>query len=129
MSRQVSRTEIYDLLYRLGAEANDTGFFYTSCAVALCVSEPDRLLLVTKWLYPEVARQYRTDWRSVEQGIWAVGCVIWQKNRPLLERLACKPLECQPCTTQLLDILSASLRVPVPAWGAACSRLDPGAGE
>ena len=49
-------TDIYDLLYRLGATANYTGFFHMAYAVWLCVEQPDRLLLVTKWLYPEVAK-------------------------------------------------------------------------
>ena len=49
-------TKVYDLLYRLGATANYTGFFHMAYAVWLCVEQPDRLLLVTKWLYPEVAK-------------------------------------------------------------------------
>lgn len=49
-------TAIYDLLYRLGVTANYTGFFHTAYAVSLCIGRPDRLLLVTKWLYPEVAK-------------------------------------------------------------------------
>lgn len=52
-------TEIYDLLYQLGVTANYTGFFHTAYAVSLCAEHPERLLLVTKWLYPEVAKQYK----------------------------------------------------------------------
>ena len=48
-------TDIYDLLYRLGARGNYTGFFQTAYAVYLAVQQPERLLLVTKWLYPAVA--------------------------------------------------------------------------
>ena len=62
-------TDIYDLLYRLGATENYTGFFHMAYAVWLCVEQPDRLLLVTKWLYPEVAKQYRTNWKAVERNI------------------------------------------------------------
>ena len=46
--------EIYELLYRLGVTANYTGFFYTAYAVQLCAEHPDRLMLVTKWVYPDV---------------------------------------------------------------------------
>ena len=45
--------EIYELLYRLGVTANYTGFFYTAYAVQLCAEHPDRLMLVTKWVYPD----------------------------------------------------------------------------
>lgn len=66
-------SNIYDLLYRLGVTANYTGFFHTACAVSLCAKQPDRLLLVTKRLYPEVARQYRTNWKAVERNIRTAG--------------------------------------------------------
>lgn len=102
-------TEIYDLLYQLGVTANYTGFFHTAYAVSLCAEQPDRLLLVTKWLYPEVARQYKTNWKAVERNIRAVGVIIWRENRPLLERLARRTLSQKPRTTQLLAILASSL--------------------
>lgn len=104
-----NRAGIYDLLYRLGVTANYTGFFYTACAIALCVEQPDRLLLVTKWLYPEVAKQYGTNWKAVERNIRTAGCMIWRKNRPLLEQLARRTLEEKPRTAQLLAILTTSL--------------------
>ncbi len=102
-------TEIYDLLYQLGVTANYTGFFHTAYAVSLCAEQPDRLLLVTKWLYPEVAKQYHTNWKAVERNIRTVSDIIWRENRPLLERLARRTLSERPRTTQLLAILASSL--------------------
>ena len=99
------RAEIYDLLYKLGATANYAGFFHMAYAVYLCMIEPERLLLVTKWLYPDVAKQYKTSWRSVERNIRTLGCAIWVQNRVQLERIAHRPLLQKPCNTQLLAIL------------------------
>ena len=62
-------SEIYDLLYSLGVTANYTGFFHMASAIALCREQPGRLLLVTKCLYPEVAKQYNTNWKVVERNI------------------------------------------------------------
>lgn len=100
------QNELYDLLYRLGVTGNYTGFFQTAYAVALCQEQPDRLLLVTKWLYPEVAKQYKTNWKAVERNIRTVGDIIWQENRPMLEELAHRKLEKKPRNAQLLAILS-----------------------
>lgn len=100
---------IYDLLYQLGATANYKGFFYTAYAVALCVDCPDRLLLVTKWVYPDVAKQYHTTWKSVERDIRTVISVIWSQHPARLERLARGPLDRRPCTARFLSILAASL--------------------
>ncbi len=102
-------TEVYDLLYRLGVTANYTGFFQTSYAVLLCAEQPERLLFVTKWLYPEVAKRYRTKWTVVERNIRTVGDIIWRKNRPLLEHLAHGSLAQKPRNAHLLAILAASL--------------------
>ena len=113
------RTEICELLYRLGVTSNYKGFFHTAYAVSLCMEEPERLQLITKLLYPEVARQYGTSWKAVERNIRTVDHVIWRENRPLLEELARKPLEQKPRNAQLLAILAASLGTPLPADGAA----------
>ena len=102
-------TDIYDLLYRLGVTANYTGFFHMAYAVSLCVEQPDRLLLVTKWLYPEVAKQYSTNWKAVERNIRTVSCIIWRENRPLLEEIAHRRLEQRPRNAQMLAILVSSL--------------------
>ena len=85
------------MLCRLGATANYRGFSYTAYAVLLCVQQQDRLLLVTKWLYPDVAKRYGTNWKAVE------------RNRAMLEGLARRPLLQRPCAAQFLSILSNSL--------------------
>lgn len=113
MGNAVCMTDIYDLLYSLGVTANYTGFFHTAYAVSLCVKQPDRLLFVTKWLYPAVAKQYGTNWKAVERNIWIVNCTIWRENRSLLEQLARRFLVQKPHTAQLLSILSSYLLCPL----------------
>lgn len=97
-----------ELLCRLGVTANYTGFSQMAYALHLCVKEQDRLLYVTKLVYPDVARHFRTDWRAVERNLRTVGCVIWRENQALLEELARKPLRQKPSTAQLLAILTLS---------------------
>ena len=86
MDKKEGTAEIYDLLYRLGVTANYVGFFQTACAVSLCVEDPDKLLSVTKSLYPEVARRYKTNWKAVERNIRTAGGIIWRENRPQIGR-------------------------------------------
>ena len=64
--------DAYHLLHRLGATANYTGFSYLVRALQLCAEKPERLLLVTKWLYPDVAKE-RTgrQWNGIS-ALWAV---------------------------------------------------------
>ena len=97
--------DIFDLLCLLGVSANYTGFFQTACAVELCRSEPERLLLVTKSVYPEVARRCGTSWRAVERNIRTVCGVAWENNLHLLEQLADRQLPQKPRNAQFLTIL------------------------
>lgn len=99
-------SEIYALLYQLGITANCTGFFHTSYAVYLAAQQPDRLLLVTKWLYPEVAKHYATTWKCVERNIRTAIRVVWATNPKLLEALARHPLPQKPKTSKFLSILA-----------------------
>ena len=98
---------IYDLLCRLGVAARYTGFFHVSYAVYLAVRQPERLLLVTKWLYPEVAAHYHTTWQCVERNIRTISAVAWQAQRPLLESMAGHPLTKRPTATAFLAILAS----------------------
>ncbi len=103
---------IYELLYSLGVTANYTGYFHTAYAVGMCAEQPQRLLLVTKWLYPEVAKRYRTNWKAVERNIRTASNIIWQENRRLLEEPAHSHLEQKPRNAQLLAILTYALALP-----------------
>ena len=108
------QTEVNDLLYRLGVTANYTGFFQTAFAVCLCVEQPERLRLVTKWVYPDVARRYKTSWKAVERNIRTVNGIIWKQNRPFLEKLIGRGLPHKPSNAQLLAILVSSLLAQKP---------------
>ena len=103
------KMDIYDLLYLLGVTANYIGFFQTAFAVQLCMERPERLLLVTKWLYPDVARRYQTSWKSVERNIRTVNGIVWEQKRSFLQQLAGLELLHRPSNAQLLAILSYNL--------------------
>lgn len=104
-----SLVQIYDALYQLGATANYVGFFYTARAIWLCAQEPDRLLLVTKWLYPDVAEHYKTNWKAVERSIRTVITVAWTTNPERLSQLAGYGLTQKPRPAQFLAIMSKGL--------------------
>ena len=97
--------EIYNTLYRLGITAKYRGFFHISYAVQLCIQQPDRLLMVTKWLYPEVAKHFHTNGSCVERNIRTVTDLAWMNNRAYLESLAFRPLTKKPTPSQFLGIL------------------------
>ncbi len=101
-----SPANIQELLYRMGVTAKYIGFFHTSCAVELAMEDPERLLLVTKWLYPDVAERYETSWKSVERNIRTATNVAWNSNPDALSEYAGFELSEKPCNSQFLAILA-----------------------
>lgn len=95
----------YDLLRQLGVSANYKGFLLSAYAVTLCIQQQERLFLVTKWLYPEVARHYGTNWRSVERNIRTASAVAWKRNRPLLEALVQRSLDRPLKSAEFIELL------------------------
>lgn len=94
------------LMNRLGITANYTGYHHAAHALMLSTQEPERLLLVTKWIYPDVAKHYRTTWRGVERNIRTVSKLAWEKNRAELERMAQHALPNRPSAGVFLAILT-----------------------
>ena len=100
----------YDLLHHLGITENYKGFRYAAYAAALTSIDPDRLLLVTKRLYPDVARHFGTSWPAVERDLRTVINVAWKCSPVFLDHLAQTHLEHKPSCACFLAILSRSLR-------------------
>lgn len=84
--QRVDLMEEYELLYQLGVSACYSGFFHTAYAIRLAREDPCRMILVTKWLYPEVAKFYGTNWRAVERNIRFTIRMIW-KDIPEMQNL------------------------------------------
>lgn len=79
----VSRT-----LCGLGLLPSSVCYFYMAEALRLSLREPDRLLLVTKHVYPDVARCFDTNWKCVERGLRRAANVAWNTAPEKLSELA-----------------------------------------
>lgn len=99
---------ISDLLHRLGVTENYAGFSCAVCAVQLSMADFDRLRLITKLIYPEVAKQCRTTAQRVERNIRTVSDAAWKNNPSLLIHLAGYLLDCRPTNSRFLAILAGA---------------------
>ena len=102
-------TKIENLLRRLGVGSNYSGHRITTIAVDMVLEDFDKLLFVTKELYPEVAAKCDCSIYSVERNIRTVAKVAWQRNPKLLNTIAQYPITSPPAASQFIDILAAYL--------------------
>lgn len=98
--------QILHTLSELGITANYSGFFYTAYTVMLALEDLERLQLVTKWLYPDTARRYKTSIDSIEKNIRTVCSLAWNRNPELLMKMAGYRLEKKPSCSEFLAIIS-----------------------
>ena len=98
-------SEIYRFFLLLGITPNYLGFYQAAYAVALCMKEPDRLISVTKSIYPDVAKYFRTSAGSVERNIRTVARISWDSHSKVLSDLSSESLQKQPTVSQFLSLI------------------------
>lgn len=101
---------IQDSLWELGVTENYIGYHYTSYAVYCSIEQPGCLLLVTKWLYPSIAKKYGTSSAAVERNIRTILDMVWRKNKDTLEQIARHKLDKKPTATQFISILAYGIK-------------------
>ena len=77
---------ISELLQLLGETANHVGFHYTVCAVQVAIENPDCLLMVTKWLYPETAKRMGVAASAIERGIRSTVELVWSREPEQMQK-------------------------------------------
>ncbi|WP_343209486.1 sporulation initiation factor Spo0A C-terminal domain-containing protein [Anaerolentibacter hominis] len=111
LGRVVLLPEIYGLIRSLGIPATYMGYHFLASAIALAIEDEDRLLLIIKCLYPEVAKRHNTTLYSVERNLRTVIDVCWKRgNRQFLDQMAGYTLTSKPSTGEFIDILSSYLK-------------------
>ena len=98
--------EVYALLMCFGVGRKYQGFEQCAHAVYLSAEAPERLTLVTKWLYPDVAKQFGVSWTVIERNLRTVSRIAWENNRPLLEQLAGEEIPQIPSSSKFVKILA-----------------------
>ena len=101
MDRELSR-----ILHTLGLSERYIGFYCLVSAVEIALQEPQSLTMVTKWIYPQVAKEQHSNWRAVERNIRTAIDIIWRHNPVKLQELMGHPLRSRPTATQFISFLA-----------------------
>lgn len=104
--------EISVLLSRMGMSASIKGYRFIREAVMMAVEDADVLMGITKGLYPDIARAYKTTASKVERAIRHAIESAWKKNGPQVyfETAGYLPAE-KPTNGQFIAALSEYFRM------------------
>ena len=76
------------LMLDLGVPAHLKGYHYIRTAVLMAVDDMELVSSVTKLLYPDIAKEYKTTGQKVERAIRNAIEVSWQRgNMDAMERI------------------------------------------
>ena len=77
---------IVNILDSFGVNRSYTGHGYVVYGLLLIIEDPERLELITKSLYLNIAKHYNTNWSCVEKNIRTIVNCVWDShNTQLLE--------------------------------------------
>lgn len=105
-------------LWDLNIPPSYLGAHYLAYAELLVLEDQDRLTMVTKWLYPEVATYYHTSWKAVERDIRTAISVCWVRDGGAqLRQMTGQKLRRKPSPTGMIQILARYfLKQPEEFW-------------
>lgn len=99
------------LIRSLGISGTHLGYYYLETALGLVLEDRSRLLMISKSLYPEVARRHGTTISCVERDIRTAVTICWARgDRERLHQMAGYRLPSKPTNGQFLDILALYLQ-------------------
>lgn len=108
------KSEIKSLLNALGLPSNYAGYGCIAQAVDIACDDPQALTLVSKRLYPEVARRCDSTPTAVERNIRTVIAVLWETSPGRLQQLTQFPVQEKPPPAQFIAILVSALQRSAP---------------
>jgi two-component system, response regulator, stage 0 sporulation protein A len=73
--------DVHAVISQIGVGYNYKGTTMIERAVLHAIQDPESLQLVTKWIYPQVARELDTTPARVERNIRTVIGIAWDENR------------------------------------------------
>lgn len=108
------KAEIISLLNALGLPQNYAGYGCIVQAVDIACNDPQTLTLVSKRLYPEVARRCGSSPTAVERNIRTVIAALWNTSPGRLQQLTQFPVLDRPPPAQFIAILVTALQQSAP---------------
>ena len=107
---------IYDALYRMGFKGDNTGFFYLSYAVYLCLNSPHPEMMLNEQLYAMVGERYRIRPKRVRRTIFRTISGVWNTSSQQMIHLAKISLGRQPGGLEMTRLLMTYILLNRNEW-------------
>ena len=75
-------SRVTSLLHNIGVPANLKGYYYLRSAIIMSVNDKSNLEMITKKLYPDLAKEYSSTSSRIERSMRHAIEVAWQRGDP-----------------------------------------------
>lgn len=111
---RIESNPIHETLLNMNMMPNLNGFIYIAYSLELVQNDPGLLEHITKGLYIDIAKNFRTTPSSVERAMRHAITMTWIRgNRPYIEHIFkdfISPEACIPSNTVFLSILHSYIQ-------------------
>ncbi|MGN1142806.1 MAG: sporulation initiation factor Spo0A C-terminal domain-containing protein [Oliverpabstia sp.] len=101
--------KIYGIIRKLGVTSKYKGYFFVADAIELAMNSQGKPILITKDIYPYLARKYKTTPMNIEHNIRTVINVCWETNKAGMDEIAGYPLTSKPTNSEFIDMIAYNL--------------------
>ena len=98
--------KIYGTIRKIGAISTYRGFHFLADAIYTKMCRQNKSTMITKDIYPYVARKYKTTYMNVERCIRIVINACWKKNKDGFEEIAGYSLTHKPSNSEFIDMVA-----------------------
>lgn len=111
----MNKSKIKEILWDFGVGNKYRGFQYCIYSLELAMESPDRLNCITKSIYPDVAKKYKTGVNCIERDIRTVAEVVWKNGgKEFFCDITGEELEKRPTNAKFLEMLMHYILLEVP---------------
>ena len=98
--------KIYGIIRKLGATSKYKGYFFVADAINLAMHYKDKPIMITKDIYPYLARKYKTTPVNIEHNIRTVISICWETNRKGMDEMVGYRLTYRPTNSEFIDMVA-----------------------
>ena len=103
--------EVEWLLRSMGMSGKHAGFAYLIAMIAEVVREPDKLQLITRKLYPDMAVRFQVPSSRIERNVRTIINSYWGKgDHTRLDTIAGRRVVNRPTNSESIDLVASYIR-------------------
>lgn len=98
--------EIYGIIRKLGITSKYKGYYFLAEAVNMVMEQKDGNIKITKDIYPNLSKKFKSTPSNIERDIRTVINTCWETNKSGLDKIAGYPLKFKPTNSEFIDMIA-----------------------